>query len=129
MEEPLRDTPRLYAEAILDRVLSELADYPAAACYCKHWTPQVRTSSPPRSSTCGRTTRPPSVAHTSGSRPTPEPDLAGRRHQPPIAANSGLGATVAQFRAGESVGGEERTELHFQALKRLLDRSEADYAS
>jgi len=38
-------------------------------------------------------------------------------------------ATVAQFRAGESVGGEERTELHFQALKRLLDRSEADYAS
>jgi len=27
-------------------------------------------------------------------------------------------------RAGDRVGGEERTELHFQALKRLLDRSE-----
>src|SRR2546423_1176466 len=38
-------------------------------------------------------------------------------------------ATVAQFRAGDKVGGAERTELHFEALKRLLDRSEADYAS
>jgi ribulose-5-phosphate 4-epimerase/fuculose-1-phosphate aldolase len=38
-------------------------------------------------------------------------------------------ATAAQFRAGDKVGGEERTELHFQALKRLLDRSEADYAT
>jgi ribulose-5-phosphate 4-epimerase/fuculose-1-phosphate aldolase len=38
-------------------------------------------------------------------------------------------ATVAQFRGAESVGGAERAELHFQALKRLLDRSEADYAS
>jgi hypothetical protein len=26
------------------------------------------------------------------------------------------------------VGGEERTELHFRALKRLLDRDDADYA-
>src|SRR6266404_5072863 len=46
-----------------------------------------------------------------------------------IVPQSVVQATVAQFRAGESVGGEERTELHFQALKRLLDRSEADYAS
>jgi ribulose-5-phosphate 4-epimerase/fuculose-1-phosphate aldolase len=38
-------------------------------------------------------------------------------------------ATVAQFRAAESVGGEDRAELHFAALKRLLDRSEAEYAS
>src|SRR5882762_7279800 len=46
-----------------------------------------------------------------------------------IVPQSVVQATVAQFKAGESVGGEERTELHFQALKRLLDRSEADYAS
>jgi len=38
-------------------------------------------------------------------------------------------ATAAQFRSGDKVGGQERTELHFQALKRLLDRREADYAS
>lgn len=38
-------------------------------------------------------------------------------------------ATVGQFRAGTSVGGEDRAELHFQALKRLLDRSEPDYAN
>ena len=38
-------------------------------------------------------------------------------------------ATVAQFRAAESVGGEDRAELHLRALKRLLDRDEADYAS
>ena len=38
-------------------------------------------------------------------------------------------ATAAQFRSGDKVGGEDRTELHFQALKRLLDRSEPDYAS
>jgi ribulose-5-phosphate 4-epimerase/fuculose-1-phosphate aldolase len=37
-------------------------------------------------------------------------------------------ATVAQFRACTEVGGTRRTELHFEALKRLLDRSEADYA-
>ena len=37
-------------------------------------------------------------------------------------------ATAAQFRSGDKVGGEGRTELHFEALKRLLDRSEADYA-
>ena len=38
-------------------------------------------------------------------------------------------ATVEQFRLGSAVGGRERPELHFAALKRLLDRSEPDYAS
>jgi ribulose-5-phosphate 4-epimerase/fuculose-1-phosphate aldolase len=38
-------------------------------------------------------------------------------------------ATASQFRAGTAVGGEDRAELHFAALKRLLDRREADYAS
>ena len=38
-------------------------------------------------------------------------------------------ATAAQLGSCVSVGGEGRTELHFGALKRLLDRSEADYAS
>ena len=37
--------------------------------------------------------------------------------------------TVAQFEACITVQGAARTELHFEALKRLLDRSEADYAS
>src|SRR5256886_17691065 len=46
-----------------------------------------------------------------------------------IVAEAVVQATVAQFRAGDKVGGQERTELHFAALKRLLDRSEADYAS
>jgi ribulose-5-phosphate 4-epimerase/fuculose-1-phosphate aldolase len=38
-------------------------------------------------------------------------------------------ATAAQFRSGDKVGGEERTALHFQALKRMLDRTDADYAN
>jgi ribulose-5-phosphate 4-epimerase/fuculose-1-phosphate aldolase len=38
-------------------------------------------------------------------------------------------ATAAQFAASERVGGQERTTLHFAALKRLLDRTEPDYAS
>jgi ribulose-5-phosphate 4-epimerase/fuculose-1-phosphate aldolase len=38
-------------------------------------------------------------------------------------------STVAQFKSGEKVGGQDRAELHFAALKRLLDRTEADYAS
>jgi ribulose-5-phosphate 4-epimerase/fuculose-1-phosphate aldolase len=38
-------------------------------------------------------------------------------------------ATAAQFRTCTHVGGQERTALHFEALKRLLDRSEADYAN
>jgi ribulose-5-phosphate 4-epimerase/fuculose-1-phosphate aldolase len=37
--------------------------------------------------------------------------------------------TVAQFGAGGSVGGRDRADLHFDALKRVLDRSAADYAS
>ena len=37
--------------------------------------------------------------------------------------------TVAQLSAGGSVGGRDRAELHFEALKRVLDRSHSDYAS
>jgi len=37
--------------------------------------------------------------------------------------------TIAQFRAGGKVGGHDRADLHFQALKRVLDRSASDYAS
>jgi ribulose-5-phosphate 4-epimerase/fuculose-1-phosphate aldolase len=37
--------------------------------------------------------------------------------------------TIAQFGAGGSVGGRDRAELHFEALKRVLDRSNSDYAS
>src|SRR5262249_14715339 len=37
-------------------------------------------------------------------------------------------ATMAQFKSCTEVGGVSRSELHFDALKRLLDRSEADYA-
>jgi ribulose-5-phosphate 4-epimerase/fuculose-1-phosphate aldolase len=41
-----------------------------------------------------------------------------------------IAATAAQFRSGDTVGGEARVELHFSALKRLLERTEdADYAS
>jgi ribulose-5-phosphate 4-epimerase/fuculose-1-phosphate aldolase len=38
-------------------------------------------------------------------------------------------ATVEQFRSGAQVGGLDRAALHFEALKRLLDASEPDYAS
>jgi ribulose-5-phosphate 4-epimerase/fuculose-1-phosphate aldolase len=38
-------------------------------------------------------------------------------------------ATAEQFRAESSVGGHGRAELHFAALRRLLDRDDADYAS
>jgi len=38
-------------------------------------------------------------------------------------------STLAQFGTGAQVGGRDRADLHFDALKRLLDRSEADYAS
>jgi ribulose-5-phosphate 4-epimerase/fuculose-1-phosphate aldolase len=37
--------------------------------------------------------------------------------------------TVAQFTACASVGGRGRAELHFDALKRVLDRSASDYAA
>ena len=38
-------------------------------------------------------------------------------------------STVAQFSSGAKVGGRDRADLHFDALKRLLDRQHADYAS
>jgi ribulose-5-phosphate 4-epimerase/fuculose-1-phosphate aldolase len=37
--------------------------------------------------------------------------------------------TVAQFGGCGKVGGRDRTDLHFEALKRVLDRSHSDYAS
>jgi hypothetical protein len=37
--------------------------------------------------------------------------------------------TVAQFNDSTLVGGRNRAELHFEALKRMLDRSDSDYAS
>ena len=37
--------------------------------------------------------------------------------------------TVAQFNAGGLVGGRDRADLHFEALKRVLDRGASDYAS
>jgi ribulose-5-phosphate 4-epimerase/fuculose-1-phosphate aldolase len=45
-----------------------------------------------------------------------------------IVPQSVVRETVAQFDACTEVGGVNRSELHFDALKRLLDRSEADYA-
>jgi len=38
-------------------------------------------------------------------------------------------ATYEQFQNGSKVEGLDRAELHFAALKRLLDRSEADYTA
>jgi len=38
-------------------------------------------------------------------------------------------ATVAQFASGAEVGGRDRADLHFEALKRMLDRQQSDYAS
>jgi ribulose-5-phosphate 4-epimerase/fuculose-1-phosphate aldolase len=37
--------------------------------------------------------------------------------------------TVAQFGSCGKVGGRDRADLHFEALKRVLDRSHSDYAS
>jgi ribulose-5-phosphate 4-epimerase/fuculose-1-phosphate aldolase len=37
--------------------------------------------------------------------------------------------TIAQFLAGGTVGGRDRADLHFDALKRVLDRGNSDYAS
>jgi ribulose-5-phosphate 4-epimerase/fuculose-1-phosphate aldolase len=37
--------------------------------------------------------------------------------------------TVDQFSSGGAVGGRDRAELHFDALKRMLDRRQSDYAS
>ena len=38
-------------------------------------------------------------------------------------------ATAAQFKSGSTVAGQSRADLHFGALKRLLDRSQPDYAT
>jgi ribulose-5-phosphate 4-epimerase/fuculose-1-phosphate aldolase len=38
-------------------------------------------------------------------------------------------ATAEQFQAESSIGGHGRADLHFAALKRLLDHNDADYAS
>jgi ribulose-5-phosphate 4-epimerase/fuculose-1-phosphate aldolase len=38
-------------------------------------------------------------------------------------------ATHAQFSSGGEVGGRDRADLHFDALKRMLDRQQSDYAS
>jgi hypothetical protein len=38
-------------------------------------------------------------------------------------------ATAAQFQSGSTVGGRDRSDLHFDALKRMLDRTSPDYAS
>ena len=38
-------------------------------------------------------------------------------------------ATAAQFQSGSQVGGRDRADLHFDALKRMLDRISPDYAS
>jgi ribulose-5-phosphate 4-epimerase/fuculose-1-phosphate aldolase len=38
-------------------------------------------------------------------------------------------ATLAQISSGGQVGGRNRAELHFDALKRMLDRSQPDYAN
>jgi ribulose-5-phosphate 4-epimerase/fuculose-1-phosphate aldolase len=37
-------------------------------------------------------------------------------------------ATAAQFKSGSTVGGRDRAQLHFEALKRMLDRTSPDYA-
>jgi ribulose-5-phosphate 4-epimerase/fuculose-1-phosphate aldolase len=37
--------------------------------------------------------------------------------------------TLAQLSAGGEVGGRDRAELHFDALKRMLDRNHSDYQS
>lgn len=36
--------------------------------------------------------------------------------------------TAAQFRSGACVGGAKRSDLHFDALKRMLDRTSPDYS-
>jgi ribulose-5-phosphate 4-epimerase/fuculose-1-phosphate aldolase len=46
-----------------------------------------------------------------------------------ILPDSVVKATVAQFTSGGKVGGRDRADLHFDALKRMLDRQNADYAS
>jgi ribulose-5-phosphate 4-epimerase/fuculose-1-phosphate aldolase len=38
-------------------------------------------------------------------------------------------STLAQLHSGSAVGGSDRADLHFEALKRMLDRAGSDYAS
>jgi ribulose-5-phosphate 4-epimerase/fuculose-1-phosphate aldolase len=38
-----------------------------------------------------------------------------------------VAATAAQIKAGSQVDGKARCDLHFDALKRMLDRLDADY--
>lgn len=51
----------------------------------------------------------------------------GRRLQ--LIPDAVIRKTIAQFMAGGRVGGRDRADLHFEALKRVLDRSASDYAS
>jgi ribulose-5-phosphate 4-epimerase/fuculose-1-phosphate aldolase len=46
-----------------------------------------------------------------------------------VIPDSVVRSTLQQFAGGSEVGGHDRAVLHFDALKRLLDRSAADYAS
>jgi ribulose-5-phosphate 4-epimerase/fuculose-1-phosphate aldolase len=46
-----------------------------------------------------------------------------------LISESVIQKTMAQFAAGATVGGRDRAELHFDALKRVLDRSASDYAN
>jgi ribulose-5-phosphate 4-epimerase/fuculose-1-phosphate aldolase len=56
--------------------------------------------------------------------------LALSTHRPlQLIPESVVKMTVAQFGAGATVGGRDRADLHFDALKRVLDRSDSDYAS
>lgn len=45
-----------------------------------------------------------------------------------IVSDEVLHRTVSQFKAADEVGGSARVDLHFAALKRMLDRREPDYA-
>jgi ribulose-5-phosphate 4-epimerase/fuculose-1-phosphate aldolase len=46
-----------------------------------------------------------------------------------IVAQDVLDHTLAQYRTSEKVDGLDRIELHFAALKRMLDRRQRDYAT
>jgi len=46
-----------------------------------------------------------------------------------IVPESVVKATAAQFQGGTEVAAQNRSELHFDALKRMLDRTSPDYAS
>jgi ribulose-5-phosphate 4-epimerase/fuculose-1-phosphate aldolase len=46
-----------------------------------------------------------------------------------LISESVIKKTVAQFKDSTFVGGRNRTDLHFEALKRMLDRNDSDYAN